>query len=113
MKPYSPVVQTLYQELVQQAHMRVEQRGSVYVRTIKGIEYVYVKEQAGSVRRDKFLGRKDNPDIKVRIGEIELANERASGRRKLVQALKSSGVPAPNSALCNVLDVLENAGPFA
>ena len=54
MKPFSPVIQTLYQKLVQQLHSNGARTGSVYVRAVKGIDYAYLKEPVGVTRRDVF-----------------------------------------------------------
>jgi hypothetical protein len=110
MKSYSPVIQTLYQELVQQLHTNSARTGSVYVRAIKGIEYVYLKEPVGVTRRDVFLGRNDDPAVQQQIGNIMLANEAAKQRRQLVRSLTSANMPAPASALGHVLDALSKSG---
>lgn len=110
MKPYSPVIQTLYQELVQQLHNNGARTGSVYVRAVKGIDYAYLKEPIGVTRRDVFLGRRGNPTVQDQIGSIALANEAAKQRRIIVRTLISANASAPASALRNVLDALSKSG---
>lgn len=110
MKLYSPVVQTLYQELVQQLHNNSARTGSPYVRAVKGIDYAYLKEPIGVARRDVFLGRNDDPAVQERIAGIALANEAAKQRRLIVRSLTSGSVPAPTSALGDVLDALSKTG---
>lgn len=110
MRPYTPIVQTLYQELVQQVHAETEKSGSIYVRTIKGIEYAYLKEPVGISRRDVFLGRNDDPSVQERKEKIGRSNESLKQRRLIVRSLLASGVPAPNSTLGDVLDALAKHG---
>ena len=110
MKPYSPVTQTLYQELVQQVHADNEKSGSIYVRSIKGIDYAYLKEPVGTTRRDVFLGRNDDPVVVERKEKIALANEAGKQRRLIVRSLLAAGVPAPTSTLGEVLDTLAKSG---
>ncbi len=110
MKPYTPVIQTLYQELVQQLHSGSEKTGSVYRRLVKGIEYAYLKEPIGVVRRDVFLGRADDPAVQERVIKISEANEAAKQRRLIVRSLLSAKMPAPVSALGDVLDALSKSG---
>jgi hypothetical protein len=110
MKPYSPVIQTLYQELVQQLHTHSARTGSVYVRAVKGIDYAYLKEPIGVTRRDVFLGRNDDPEVQEQLKDIALANEAAKQRRIIVRTLISANAPAPASALGNVLDALSKSG---
>lgn len=110
MKPYSPVVQTLYQELVQQLHSASSRTGSVYIRAIKGTAYAYLKEPIGTTRRDVFLGRHDDPAVLDEIEAISSANDAARQRRLIIRNLLSAKVPAPTSALGNVLDALSKSG---
>ena len=110
MKPFSPTIQTLYQDLVQKVHAATERPGSVYVRSIGNVEYAYAKQTTGATRLDVFLGRTDDAATQSRIAAIKLEAERAKERRKIIAALKSVGVPAPTSALGNVLDALAGSG---
>ena len=110
MNPYSPVVQTLYQELVQQLHTASERTGSVYVRSIKGIEYAYLKEPVGTARRDVFIGRNDEPAVLEQIKAISRASDAAKQRRLIIRNLLSAKLPAPTSALGHVLDALSKSG---
>ncbi len=110
MSPYSPTILTVYQDLVQQVHAATDRYGSIFKRTIKGIEYAYIKQQVGSKRRDIFLGRTDDDAVLTRIEDVREATEQAKGRRKLIGMLKSAGIPAPTRALGQVLDALADAG---
>ncbi|MCU0830837.1 MAG: GSU2403 family nucleotidyltransferase fold protein [Rhizobiaceae bacterium] len=101
---------TLYADLIQDLHLRSERPASLYQREIKGISYTYAKRQAGTVRRDIFIGRTDAPDTLKRIKVIETENQRAADRRKTIAALKAGGIPAPASDLGLVLDALDDAG---
>ena len=47
MKPLPLAIQTLYADLVQQAHSAPAEAGSVYTQTIKGIDYLYVRTTVG------------------------------------------------------------------
>lgn len=110
MAPIPLAIQTIYSELVQQAHAAAERPGSVYRRTLKGAEYIYVKRSVGTTRRDIFIGRADAPDAQSRAKAIAEENRRAKERRKLVTALIAGGIPAPVRQLGAVLDVLDDAG---
>ncbi len=109
LKQISLPIRTLYSELVQQAHAAVERPGSVYRRTLKGIDYFYVKRTVGTVRRDIFLGRADSDTVQSKVRRVEIENERANERRKLVATLVHSGIPAPIRQLGAVLDALFDA----
>lgn len=110
MKIIPPTIRTLYADLTQELHARSERPGSVYIRTIKGIDYAYAKRSVGISRRDIFVGRADDPETVIRIEAIKAENERAKARRKTISALKAGGVPAPAAALGAVLDALDDAG---
>jgi len=110
MKPFTPAIQTLYQDLVQQVHDTIERAGSVYTRTIGGAEYAYAKQMIGTSREDVFLGRADSPDVQHRMERIRQEAASARQRRKIVVALKAAGVPAPTSALGAVLDAMAGSG---
>ncbi|MBB2970024.1 GSU2403 family nucleotidyltransferase fold protein [Mesorhizobium sp. RMAD-H1] len=110
MKQLSPTIQTLYQELVQQVHNVTERTGSLYTRSVKNIDYIYVKRTVGSARRDVFIGRADAPEAQSRAEQIRQEATRSRERRKIVNTLKTAGVPVPTHALGVVLDALEDAG---
>ncbi|PYE90596.1 GSU2403 family nucleotidyltransferase fold protein [Phyllobacterium leguminum] len=109
MKPISPTIQTLYQDLVQQVHAANERAGSLYTRSIKNIDYVYLKRTVGSARRDIFIGRADAPEVQARTEQIRQEAIRAKERRKIVSTLKAAGVPVPTYALGAVLDAVADA----
>lgn len=110
MKTIPPTIRTLYADLVQELHSRSERPGSVYVRSVKGIDYAYAKRSVGVSRRDVFIGRTDDPGTAARVEAVRNENERAKARRKTISALKAGGVPAPAPQLGAVLDALDDAG---
>lgn len=110
MKSIPPTIRTLYVDLVQELHARTERPGSIYVRSIKGIDYVYAKRSVGVSRRDVFIGRADDAEIASRVEGIKAETERAKARRKTISALKAAGVPAPAAQLGAVLDAFDDAG---
>src|SRR5688572_25112182 len=105
-------LQTLYADLVQQAHAAPAERGTVYKQTVKGIDYLYVRASVGATRRDRFLGRADDPEVQARAAIAKEEARRAAERRKTVRILRAQGVPAPTVALGRVLDALADAGLF-
>lgn len=110
MKTIPPTIRTLYADLVQELHARSERPGSVYTRSVKGIEYAYAKRSVGATRRDVFIGRTDDAETTARIAATKAEGERAKARRKTISALKAGGVPAPAPPLGSVLDALDDAG---
>jgi hypothetical protein len=101
---------TLYADLVQDLHMRVERPASLYSRTIKGIEYTYAKRQAGAVRRDIFIGATADAATQARITQIQNETARGADRRKTIAALRAGGIPVQTNELGLVLDALDDAG---
>jgi hypothetical protein len=101
---------TLYADLVQDLHMRQERPASIYRREIKGINYAYAKRQAGTDRRDIFLGRSDSLEVQERLEQIEAETERASNRRLTIAALRAAGIPTPIRELGEALDAIDDAG---
>ncbi len=110
MKPIPLPLQTLYAELAQQLQASMERPASLYHREIKGMSYVYGKRPVGSVRRDIFIGRADDPLVVARVALIEEENARAAERRQIVSTLRRAHVPAPVQALSQVLDTMNDAG---
>lgn len=110
MKPIPTNIQTLYADLVQGLHARIERPGSLYTRSKGDGEYAYVKRSVGTTRRDVYIGPASATETSHRIEEIGAENLRAKERRKTISALKAAGVPAPQSALGAVLDALDDAG---
>ncbi|WP_237344026.1 GSU2403 family nucleotidyltransferase fold protein [Xanthobacter agilis] len=110
MKPISLPLQTLYAELAQQLQASAERPTSLYNREINGIPYVYGKRPVGTVRRDIFVGRADDPAVVERIALIEEENTRAAARKEIVSTLRRAHVPAPVPALSHVLDAMSDAG---
>lgn len=109
-KPIPLPIQTLYADLVQQVHAVVERPASLYHRELKGIAYLYAKRTVGKARRDLFLGRADDPKALDRAELILEENKRARARSLIVSTLKRANVPAPVTALGEVLDALDEAG---
>jgi hypothetical protein len=114
--PLTPVpltLQTIYADLTQQVYAAVLRPGSVYRRTIKGVEYLYAKIPVGEGRIDLFLGRVDDEAAAAKALAIEEEAQRAAERRRTVRMLRSRGLPGPSSELGRVLDALAYAGIFA
>lgn len=105
-------LQTLYADLVQQVHSAPAERGTIYRQNVKGIEYLYVRTSVGAARRDRFLGRADNPEVQSRAAAAREEAGRAAERRKTVRILRAQGVPGPSVELGRVLDALADAGLF-
>ncbi len=112
MKPIPLTLQTLYADLVQQAHNAPALAGSIYTQTVKGHDYLYVRKSVGAVRRDHFLGRADDPEAQAKAAGAKSAMQRIAERRKTVQMLRAQGLPGPTTELGRVLDVLADAGLF-
>ncbi|HEX9903456.1 MAG TPA: GSU2403 family nucleotidyltransferase fold protein, partial [Propylenella sp.] len=112
MGPIPLTLQTLYADLVQQVHSAPAERGTVYRQTVKGIEYLYVRTTVGAVRRDRFLGRADDPAVQARAETARNEARRAAERRNTVRILRAQGVPGPAAELGRVLDALADAGLF-
>ena len=63
-------------------------------------------------RRDRFLGRADDPDVQVRAAAARSEAKHVAERRNTVRILRGQGVPAPTTELGRVLDALADAGLF-
>jgi hypothetical protein len=105
-------LQTLYADLVQQAHAGLPDLGSVYTQNQKGIEYLYANRTVGTTRRHRFIGRADDPQAQAKAEAIREGLKRAAERRNTVRILRSQGLPAPSADLGRVLDALADAGLF-
>lgn len=112
MEQLSPMLQTLFADLVQQVSNAQEKPGSVYEQTVKGTKYLYARRPVGAVRRDIYIGPASDPDVQQRAELIRLAQREAKARRQLVRSLRDNGVPVPTRALGSVLDVMSDAGLF-
>ncbi len=112
MKQIPLTLQTLYADLVQQAHAAPAEAGSVYTQTAKGIDYLYVRTTVGTSRRDRFLGRSDDPEVQKRAAAARSEAKRVAERRNTVRILRGQDVPAPTTELGRVLDALADAGLF-
>jgi hypothetical protein len=105
-------LQTLYADLVQQAHSAPAERGTIYKQNVKGIDYLYARANVGSARRDRFLGRADDPRAQARAASAREEARRARERRNTVRILRAQGVPGPTTELGRVLDALADAELF-
>ena len=105
-------LQTLYADLVQQAHNAPAEAGSVYKQTVKGIDYLYARTTVGAARRDRFLGRADDPIVQARAEAARREGKNAAERRNIVRILRGQGVPGATTELGRVLDALADAGLF-
>lgn len=112
MEQFSPTIQTLYADLVQQVYSVADKPGTVYTQKKMGGEYLYVKRRVGRVYRDTAIGRADSRDAIRRAEEIRAEQKNTKGRRTIVRALRDGGVPTPTRALGNVLDAMSDAGLF-
>jgi hypothetical protein len=112
MKQIPLAIQTVYADLVQQAHAAPKHEGSVYTQTVKGNDYLYVRRTVGAVRRDVFLGRADDPEVQSKATAAKSEMTRIAERRNIVSSLRSFGLPAPTTELGRVLDALADAGLF-
>ena len=100
--PLTPVpltLQTIYADLTQQVYAAPLRPGSVYRRTIKGVEYLYAKIPVGEGRIDLFLGRADDEAAAAKALAIEEEAQRAAERRRTVRMLRSRGLPGPAPSL--------------
>lgn len=111
MPPIPLNVLTLYADLLEQAETASPDEGTVVATTIKGIRYLRLQRWVGASRTVEHLGRADDPDILVRVEEIQAAMARRAERRKTVTALARL-ISGPSSALGKVLDVIAAAGLF-
>ncbi len=108
----SPILQTLYADLVQQTYSAEHRPGTIYEQTSKGAKYIYVKRQVGSARVDQFLGPANDPDTRQTAQHIRTAQTQARARRGIVRSLRDNGVPVPPRAMGRVLDAISDAGLF-
>ncbi len=112
MKAIALNLQTLYADLLQNVTAPDIRHGSVSVRKIKGIDYLYVTQRDGGQRRQYSIGRADDPLANRQAEKIRHAALRAKSLRKTVSILKQAGMPAPALPLGRVLEVVANAGLF-
>ncbi len=104
-------VLTLYADLLQKVQT-APASGSVYVQTIKGHPYAYMRRQVGETRVDTMLGRADAATTQARMRELQRENEARKERRKIVSTLRHL-VPGPTHDLGKVLHAVADAGLFA
>lgn len=105
-------IQTMYADLLQSKAFAETEHGSVSTRTIKGKKYLYVTMKDGGTRRQRSLGRADNPAAISKADEIRRAADTARGLRTTIAALKRAQVPGPSIPLGKVLEAVANAGLF-
>lgn len=101
---------TLYADLQQNVGFDDVPEGSITIRTMKKIKYVYLTEKV--TRRQINLGRADNPDVMSRANEIRHKTESSKSLRATVTALKNAKIPSPSLPLGRVLHTLASAGLF-
>jgi hypothetical protein len=104
-------IQTMYADLLQSREIG-DNPGSVTVRKIRGKEYLYVTVKDGGTRRQRSLGRADNPDAIAKAEQFKDAAARARGLRTTVSLLKKAHIPGPSIPLGRVLEAIANAGLF-
>ena len=110
-RPIPPALLTLYADLAQQVRW-AETGGTVYWRTLGGIEYGYAKVSSGGNRRDLFLGRKDDPKTEKKVEDLQNAASAARERRKTIRLLRQGGFRTPDPWLGKILDVIAQSGLF-
>ena len=101
---------TLYADLLQNVGLDEIPEGSITIRTVKTIKYVYLTEKV--TRRQINLGRADNPDVMERAEVIRHKTEASKSLRATVTALKNAKIPAPSLPLGRVLQAIASAGLF-
>ena len=106
-----PAVQTLFAELLQQV-ATAPRAGSVYRRTLDGIEYLYAKVPVGAGRIDQFIGKAGDPKAENRAAAMQTGMELAAHRRRLVSMLRGQRLAGPDRILGATLDALAHAGLF-
>ena len=112
LRPIPLNFQTMYADLLQGIGLADVDHGSVSTRKIKGQEYLYVTTKDGSTRRQRSLGRGDDPEAQSKAAEIRQAAENARGLRTTVSALKKAYIPGPSLPLGKVLEAVANSGLF-
>jgi hypothetical protein len=104
---------TLYADLLQQMQSMAVAPASVRTQRVKGTEYLKANTTVGAFRRTIYLGPAGDPIAQQRAQAIKEEMERAKTRRKTITLLRNAGVPAPNTELGRVLEVLAAAHLFA
>jgi hypothetical protein len=112
MQPIPLNFQTMYANLLQSVALSAIRHGSVSIRKISGIEYLYVTEKDGATRRQRSLGPANNPAAQAKAAEIGQAATQARALRTTVSALKQARFPSPALPLGRVLETVANAGLF-
>lgn len=90
-----------------------EDSGSITTRKIKGKSYVYLTTKEGATRRQRSLGRADDPRVQDQAKRIAAAAERTRLMRTVVSTLKQKArIPAPTLPVGRVLEAVSKAGLF-
>lgn len=110
---FSPAIQTLCAELLQQVRDQHVPAGTVYTQRKNGNAFLYFKRMVGRQRVDEYIGPATDPAARERADAIRFQQVLTRQRRKIVSALRRAGVPAPVTALARVLDAMSDAGLFA
>jgi hypothetical protein len=103
---------TLYSDLTQRVHARPLRPGSIFIMTVKGRKYAYVKRLVGRSRKADYVGPAGDPETAAKIDQIKRLQDEAQQDRKTIRLLVNAGVPGPTAQLGRVLDALSDAGVF-
>jgi hypothetical protein len=103
-------IQTLYADLLQQLQA-ASRAGSIYIQTVSGIRYAYLRRQVGAKRIDDLLGREDDVAVAQEVDRIRIEAGLRKERRKLIAMLKR-WLPQPTQTLGRVVEVCSEAGLF-
>lgn len=113
MRPIPLNFLTLYADLAQGFEFTDAEAGSIATRKIKGKSYLYATTKDGATRRQRSLGRADNPKAQEEASRITAAAERARNMRTVVSTLKQKArIPAPTLPVGRVLEAVSKAGLF-
>lgn len=112
MRPIPLNMQTVYADLLQSKALGDGETGSISVRKIKGRSYLYVTSTGGGKRRQRSIGRADDPEAIAEAEEIQQATERERANKTAVAALKKARMPSPSVPLGKVLKAVADAGLF-
>ncbi|SMF27118.1 hypothetical protein SAMN06265365_11099 [Tistlia consotensis] len=111
-------MQTAYADLVQQCldadfDRDYPENGSFYRQTKRGRDYWYYSGyDAAGGKYTKYAGPADDPELTGRVERFRQIKSSYRQRRKIVRALVSAGLPAPEPFTGELLDALARAGLF-
>lgn len=87
MRALSPILQTLFAEIVQQI-TSASRGGTVYTREWEVISYYYAKVPVGVDRIDTVIGKFGDATAEQEVQSLRRGTELAQARRKLVSLLR-------------------------